>query len=56
MEQFPAPTLVFTQGDTAEIYVHNLLDVVQHSIGMVSFYLISLTAVPYLTQMPIPAS
>jgi hypothetical protein len=34
------PTLTFTEGDIAEIYVHNELDEVRHCIGMDCIYLI----------------
>lgn len=50
----PAPTLTFTQGDTALIYVHNMLDVgtTIHWHGI--FLPNEFDGVPYLTQMPIP--
>ena len=50
----PAPTLTFTQGDTALIYVHNMLDVgtTIHWHGI--FLPNQFDGVPYLTQMPIP--
>src|SRR4029078_3162280 len=50
----PAPTLTFTQGDTAEIYVHNMLKVgtTIHWHGI--FLPNQFDGVPYLTQMPIP--
>jgi CopA family copper-resistance protein len=51
----PAPTLTFTQGDTAEVYVHNMLDV-GTSIHWHGIFLPNqFDGVPYLTQMPIPA-
>ncbi|MEP7164637.1 MAG: multicopper oxidase domain-containing protein [Ferruginibacter sp.] len=51
----PAPTLTFTEGDTAEIYVHNLLNAgtTLHWHGV--FLPNKFDGVPYLTQMPIPA-
>lgn len=53
--QIPAPTLTFTEGDTAEIYVHNNLNVgtTIHWHGI--FLPNQFDGVPYLTQMPIPA-
>jgi FtsP/CotA-like multicopper oxidase with cupredoxin domain len=49
----PMPTLRFTQGDTAEIYVHNELNeetsMHWHGIFVPNQY----DGVPYLTQMPI---
>jgi CopA family copper-resistance protein len=49
----PAPTLTFTEGDTAEIYVHNMLNtptsVHWHGIFLPNRF----DGVPYLTQMPI---
>ena len=50
----PAPTLTFTEGDTALIYVHNMLDVgtTIHWHGI--FLPNQFDGVPYLTQMPIP--
>ncbi len=49
----PAPTLTFTEGDTAEIYVHNLMDeetsVHWHGVFLPNRY----DGVPFLTQMPI---
>lgn len=49
----PMPTLTFTEGDTAEIYVHNLLkeNTAMHWHGVIvpNRY----DGVPYLTQMPI---
>ncbi len=51
----PAPALVFTEGDTAEIYVHNMLNTPTalhwHGIFLPNRF----DGVPYLTQMPIPA-
>lgn len=49
----PAPTLTFTEGDTAEIYVHNLMNeetsVHWHGVFLPNRY----DGVPFLTQMPI---
>lgn len=51
--QIPMPTLTFTEGDTAEIYVHNELDeetaIHWHGIFLPNQY----DGVPNLTQMPI---
>ncbi len=51
--QIPMPTLTFTEGDTAEIYVHNMLDeettLHWHGLFLPNQY----DGVPYLTQMPI---
>jgi len=51
--QIPMPTLVFTEGDTAEIYVHNLMNeetsLHWHGLLLPNRY----DGVPYLTQMPI---
>ena len=51
--QIPMPTLTFTEGDTAEIYVHNNLDeetaLHWHGVFLPNQY----DGVPYLTQMPI---
>ncbi len=51
--QIPMPTLVFTEGDTAEIYVHNLLkeETSLHWHGL--FLPNKEDGVPNLTQMPI---
>ena len=51
--QIPMPTLTFTEGDTAEIYVHNELneDTSLHWHGL--FLPNKEDGVPYLTQMPI---
>jgi FtsP/CotA-like multicopper oxidase with cupredoxin domain len=51
--QIPMPTLVFTEGDTAEIVVHNLLkeSTSLHWHGL--FLPNKEDGVPYLTQMPI---
>jgi len=51
--QIPMPTLTFTEGDTAEIYVHNNLDeeTSLHWHGL--FLLNQYDGVPNLTQMPI---
>ena len=51
--QIPMPTLTFTEGDTAEIYVHNNLDeetaLHWHGLILPNQY----DGVPYLSQMPI---
>ncbi|WP_342084883.1 multicopper oxidase domain-containing protein [Dyadobacter sp. OTU695] len=51
--QIPMPTLMFTEGDTAEIYVHNELDeetsLHWHGLFLPNKY----DGVPNLTQMPI---
>ncbi|WP_316822988.1 multicopper oxidase domain-containing protein [Pedobacter gandavensis] len=51
--QIPMPTLTFTEGDTAEIHVHNNLDeptsLHWHGVFLPNQY----DGVPYLTQMPI---
>ncbi len=51
--QIPMPTLTFTEGDTAEIYVHNMLDEATslhwHGLFVPNQY----DGVPNLTQMPI---
>lgn len=51
--QIPMPTLTFTEGDTAEIYVHNRLkestSLHWHGLFLPNQY----DGVPYLTQMPI---
>lgn len=51
--QIPMPTLVFTEGDTAEIYVHNMLkeETSLHWHGLILPN--KEDGVPYLTQMPI---
>lgn len=51
--QLPMPTLTFTEGDTAEIYVHNELEEVTalHWHGLILPN--KEDGVPYLTQMPI---
>ncbi|MDA6069472.1 multicopper oxidase domain-containing protein [Flavobacterium sp. AC] len=54
--QIPMPTLTFTEGDIAEIYVHNDLkneDTALHWHGL--FLPNKEDGVPYLTQMPIKA-
>ncbi|SEM84791.1 Multicopper oxidase with three cupredoxin domains (includes cell division protein FtsP and spore coat protein CotA) [bacterium A37T11] len=49
----PGPVLSFTQGDTAEIYVHNQMNV-ETSIHWHGVFLPnSVDGVPYLTQQPI---
>jgi FtsP/CotA-like multicopper oxidase with cupredoxin domain len=51
--QIPMPTLIFTEGDTAEIYVHNELDE-ETSLHWHGLILPNKEdGVPYLTQMPI---
>lgn len=51
--QIPMPTLTFTQGDTAEIYVHNNLDE-ETSLHWHGLFLPNeMDGVPYLTQLPI---
>ncbi|KAA9325156.1 multicopper oxidase domain-containing protein [Adhaeribacter soli] len=51
--QIPAPALTFTQGDTAEIYVHNNLDeettIHWHGVFLPNRF----DGVPWLTQKPI---
>ncbi len=51
--QIPMPTLTFTEGDTAEIYVHNQMNEATslhwHGLLLPNRY----DGVPYLTQMPI---
>ena len=51
--QIPMPDLVFTQGDTAEIHVHNLMDEATSLHWHGVFLPIKEDGVPYLTQMPI---
>ncbi len=54
--QVPAPTLVFTEGDTAEIYVHNEMEMHETSIHWHGLILPnSEDGVPYLTNPPIKA-
>ena len=51
--QIPMPTLTFTEGDTAEIYVHNKLKE-STSLHWHGLYLPNKEdGVPFLTQMPI---
>lgn len=51
----PAPTLTFTEGDIAEVYVHNQMDE-ETSIHWHGVFLPNkFDGVPYLTQMPIKA-
>lgn len=51
--QIPMPTLTFTEGDTAEIYVHNLMNE-ETSLHWHGIFLPNREdGVPYLTQMPI---
>ena len=51
--QIPMPTLTFTEGDTAEIYVHNMMNeetsIHWHGLFLPNQY----DGVPNLTQMPI---
>jgi len=51
--QIPMPTLIFTEGDTAEIYVHNNLneETSLHWHGL--FLPNKMDGVPFMTQMPI---
>jgi len=52
--QIPMPTLTFTEGDTAEIYVHNEMDE-ETSLHWHGLFLPNKEdGVPNLTQMPIP--
>ncbi|MDI9312958.1 MAG: multicopper oxidase family protein [Limnohabitans sp.] len=52
--QIPMPTLVFTEGDTAEIHVHNLLKT-ETSLHWHGLFLPNKEdGVPFVTQMPIP--
>ncbi|SMC56924.1 multicopper oxidase domain-containing protein [Pedobacter nyackensis] len=49
----PAPTLTFTEGDTAEVHVHNMMHM-ETSIHWHGVFLPNkMDGVPYLTQMPI---
>ena len=49
----PGPALVFTEGDTAEIYVHNLMNM-ETSVHWHGVFLPNqMDGVPFLTQMPI---
>ncbi|MEO6253728.1 MAG: heavy metal-binding domain-containing protein, partial [Ferruginibacter sp.] len=51
--QIPMPTLTFTEGDTAEIYVHNNLNE-ETSLHWHGLFLPNrMDGVPFLTQMPI---
>ncbi|MHA4807884.1 multicopper oxidase domain-containing protein [Flavitalea flava] len=51
--QIPMPTLTFTEGDTAEIYVHNDLNE-ETSLHWHGLFLPNrMDGVPFLTQMPI---
>ena len=54
--QIPMPTLTFTEGDTAEIYVHNEMqeETSLHWHGV--FVPNKEDGVPYLTQMPVKAN
>ena len=49
----PAPTLTFTEGDTAEIYVHNKMSVETSLHWHGVFVPNRFDGVPHLTQMPI---
>lgn len=51
--QIPMPTLTFTEGDTAEIYVHNELNKTTSLHWHGVFLPNKEDGVPYLTQMPI---
>lgn len=52
--QIPMPTLTFTEGDTAEIYVYNELEE-ETSLHWHGLFLPNKEdGVPNLTQMPIP--
>jgi FtsP/CotA-like multicopper oxidase with cupredoxin domain len=54
--QMPMPTLTFTEGDTAEIVVHNAMEQEETSLhwhGLILPY--ELDGVPYLTTAPIKA-
>ncbi len=51
--QIPMPTLTFTEGDTAEIYVHNKLKVSTSLHWHGVFVPNKEDGVPFLTQMPI---
>ena len=51
--QIPMPTLTFTEGDTAIIYVHNEMDVETSLHWHGVFLPNSEDGVPYLTQLPI---
>ena len=54
--QIPSPTLVFTEGDTAEIHVHNHLHHHETSIHWHGLILPNeQDGVPYLTTAPIKA-
>jgi FtsP/CotA-like multicopper oxidase with cupredoxin domain len=51
--QIPGPALSFTEGDTAEVHVHNMMDM-ETSIHWHGVFLPNqMDGVPYLTQMPI---
>ena len=51
----PVPTLTFTEGDTAEMYVHNMLEE-ETSVHWHGVFLPNqVDGVPYLTQLPIKA-
>ena len=53
-EQIPMPTLTFTEGDIAEIVVHNKFKrKYLFTLAWAFFYQIKKMVVPYLTQMPI---
>lgn len=51
--KIPGPVLTFTEGDTAEVHVHNLMNM-ETSIHWHGVFLPNqMDGVPYLTQMPI---
>lgn len=51
--KIPGPALIFTEGDTAEVHVHNTMDM-ETSIHWHGVFLPNrMDGVPYLTQMPI---
>jgi FtsP/CotA-like multicopper oxidase with cupredoxin domain len=51
--KIPGPVLSFTEGDTAEVHVHNMMDM-ETSIHWHGVFLPNpMDGVPYLTQMPI---
>ena len=51
--QIPGPALTFTEGDTAEVYVHNKMDM-ETSIHWHGVFLPNrMDGVPYLTQLPV---
>lgn len=53
--QLPGPALIFTEGDTAEVHVHNRMHM-ETSIHWHGVFLPNnMDGVPYLTQMPVKA-